>query len=187
MVETAMKKHRLLWSLATLASFAYLAAMVISGALPQQRQLVKFEAKGVMTLPPQRIARVDLIRGGNNVSFVRSGDSGWIREDNKAPLPKAIAEKLSLAVQIMNTSGPVRVMEATEHRGTDPREFGLDKPRLSITLSEGAVPVLRAHFGGLNPDKFLQYMAVDGRQEVFLMSLFVGQYWSDLADFAFAK
>ncbi|HEX9451149.1 MAG TPA: hypothetical protein VF934_07020 [Burkholderiales bacterium] len=181
-----MRKNRLLWNLATLAAFAYLAVMVISGALPEQRQLVKFEAKGLMTLPPERIARVDLVRGDKTVTFVRSGDAGWIRED-KGPLPKALAEKLSLAVQIMNTSGPVRVMEATEHRGTDPREFGLDKPRLSITLSEGAAPVLRAHFGGLNPERFLQYMAVEGRPELFLMSLFVGQYWSDIADGAFAK
>jgi len=109
-----MRKNRLLWSLATLAAFAYLAVMVISGALPEQRQLVKFEAKGLMTLPPERIARIDLVRGGKTVTFVRSGDAGWIQED-KGPLPKALAEKLSLAVQIMNTSGPVRVMEATEH------------------------------------------------------------------------
>jgi hypothetical protein len=181
-----MRKHRLLWNLATLAAFAYLAVMVISGALPEQRQLVKFEAKGVMTLAPERVTRVDLTRGGKTVALLRSGDAGWIRED-KGPLPKALAEKLSLAVQIMNTSGPVRVMDPAEHRGTDPREFGLDKPVLSITLSEGAAPVLRAHFGGLNPEKFLQYMAVDGRQDLYLMSLFVGQYWSDVADGAFAK
>jgi hypothetical protein len=185
-VETAMNKFRLLWNLATLAAFAYLAVMVISGALPEQRQLVKFEAKGVMTLPPERITRVELVRGGKSAELVRSGDSGWIRQD-KGPLPKALADKLSLAVQIMNTSGPVRVMEAAEHGGTDPREFGLDKPRLSVTLSEGTVPVLRARFGGLNPEKFLQYMAVEGRREVFLMSLFVGQYWSDIADSVFGK
>jgi hypothetical protein len=185
-VETAMSKTRLLWNLATLAAFAYLAAMVISGALPEQRQLVKFEAKGLMTLPPERVTRVELVRGGKTVAFLRSGDSGWIRED-KGLLPKALAEKLSLAVQIMNRSGPMRTMEPAEYRGTDPREFGLDKPRLSVTLSEGAVPVLRAHFGGLNPDNFLQYMTVEGRQELFLMSLFVGQYWSDIADGVFTK
>jgi len=181
-----MRKHRLLWNLATLGAFAYLAAMVISGALPEQHQLVKFEAKGVMTLPPERISRVELVRGGKTAEFVRSGDSGWIRED-KGPLSKDLAEKLSLAVQIMNRSGPVRVMEPAEHRGIDLREFGLDKPRLSITLSEGTVPVLRAQFGGLNPEQFLQYMAVDGRHEIFLMSLFVGQYWSDIADSVFGK
>lgn len=47
--------------------------------------------------------------------------------------------------------------------------------------------MLRAHFGGLNPEKFLQYMTVDGRQDLFLMSLFVGQYWSDIANGVFAK
>ena len=182
-----MKKHRLLWSLATVASFAYLAAMVISGALPEQRQLVKFEAKGVMTAPPERITHVELVRNGKTISFVRGGDSGWIRQENSAPLPKALAEKLSLAVQIMNTSGPVRVMEKAEHEGIGPSEFGLDKPVLSVTLEEGARPVLRAQFGGLNPEKFLQYMTVDGRPEIFLMSLFVAQYWTDIADSAFAK
>ena len=176
-----MRRHRLLWNLTTLAAFAYLAAMVISGALPEQRQLVKFEAKGVMSVAHERISRVDLVRGGKSVTFVRSGETGWIRED-KGPLPKALAEKLSVAVQIMNRSGPVRIMEAAEHRGVDTREFGLDNPALSVTLSEGAAPVLRAHFGGLNPEKFLQYMTVDGRQQLFLMSLFVGQYWADVAD-----
>jgi len=185
-VEAAMKKNRLIWTLATLAAFAYLAVMVISGALPEQRQLVKFEAKGVMALAPERVTRVGLTRGGKTAEFVRSGDTGWTLED-KGPLPKALAEKLSLAVQIMNTSGPVRVMDPAEHRGTDPREFGLDKPVLSVTLSEGAAPVLRAHFGGLNPEKFLQYMAVDGRQDLYLMSLFVGQFWSDIADGVSAK
>ncbi len=181
-----MSKYRLLWNLATLAAFAYLAWMVISGALPEQRQLVKFEAMGVMTLPPERITRVELVRDGKTAAFVRSGDSGWILQD-KGPLPKALAEKLTLAVQIMNRSGPVRVMEPGEHRGTDPREFGLEQARIAVTLSDGNVPALRAQFGGLNPEKFLQYMAVDGRQELFLMSLFVGQYWSDIADGVFMK
>jgi len=78
-------------------------------------------------------------------------------------------------------------MDPAEHRGTDLREFGLDKPVLSFTLSDGAAPVLGAHFGGLNPEKFLQYMAVDGRQDLYLMSLFVGQFWSDIAGGAFDK
>jgi hypothetical protein len=92
-----------------------------------------------------------------------------------------------LAVQIMNTSGPVRVMEPGEYRGTNPREFVLDKPALSVTLSEGAMRVLRVHFGGLNPEKFLQYMAVEGRQQLFPMSLVVGQYWSDVDDSELGK
>jgi hypothetical protein len=181
-----MNKHRLLWNLAAFAAVAYLAAMVITGALPEQRQLVKFQAKGLMTLPPERITRVELVRGGHKAAFVRDSASGWIRED-KGPLAKPLADKLSLAVQVMNRSGPVRVMEAAEYRGTDLREFGLDKPVLAITLLEGPAPVMRAQFGSLNPAKILQYMSVEGRPELFLMSLFVGQEWSDIADGVFAK
>ncbi len=186
MVAAAMKPARLMWGAAAIAAFGYLAAMVVTGALPEQRQLVKFEAAGVMASLPERITRVELVRGGKSAVLVRSGDAGWISE-TKGPLPKPLAEKVSMAVQFMNTAKPVRALEAAEYRGTDPREFGIDKPRMSVTLSDASAPVLRAHFGGLTPDGFAQYMAVDRRDELFLMSLFVGQYWSEVADGTLAK
>ena len=68
---------------------------------------------------------------------MRTPDGGWAR-DGGAPLDPAIAKRLSLAVQFMNTSGPVRVMEPAEYQGTNPREFGLDQPQLSIALFEGS-------------------------------------------------
>jgi len=42
-----MRRHVLHPVLAALA-LLYLAAMVVSGAMPVQRQLVRFEAKGVL-------------------------------------------------------------------------------------------------------------------------------------------
>ena len=48
-----MRRHVLHPVLAALA-LLYLAAMVVSGAMPVQRQLVRFEAKGVLKLPPDR-------------------------------------------------------------------------------------------------------------------------------------
>jgi hypothetical protein len=186
MVEASMNARRLLWSLAALAALAYLTAMVISGALPEQRQLIKFEAQGLMKLPPERISRIELTRGERTARFVRTGESGWILED-RGPVPKPLAEKLTLAVQIMNRSGPVRLLEPAEYRNTDLREFGLDKPLLSFVLAEGASPVMQAKFGALTPDKILRYMTVEGRQELFLMSLFVGDTWAAIADEVFAK
>ena len=41
--------------------------------------------------------------------------------------------------------------------------------------------MLAAHFGGRNPDDFLQYVTVDGRRELFLLSRFVGQEWDAVA------
>lgn len=175
-----MKAGRFAWAGASLAAVAFLVVMAVSGALPQQRQLVKFEAKGLMSQAPERITRVEIDKAGKTVAFVRSGGN-WLREGG-GPLPQAAADKLSMAVQVMHTSGPVRVMAPEEYRGTDPREFGLAPPQLSIRLYEGNAPALHAAFGNLNPEKFLQYMAVEGRPQLYLMSLFVGEFWAAVAE-----
>jgi hypothetical protein len=117
--------------------------------------------------------------------FVRTGD-GWTSEAGK-PLDEAAAKHLSMAVQFMNTSGPVRVLEPDEFKGAEAKQFGLDQPRLSIVLFEGDRPVLGAHFGGRNPDGMLEYMMVEGRRELFLLSRFVGEEWDMAAKAALAR
>jgi hypothetical protein len=168
---------RSLWTaIAAFLALAFLVVMVVTGALPRQQQLVKFKAKGVMQLAPERISTVALRSGERSVVFVRTPDGGWAR-DGGAPLDPAVAKRLALAVQFMNTSGPVREMEPAEYQKTNPHEFGLDRPQLSIALFEGTRPVLTAHFGGRNPDGYLQYVTVEGRRELFLLSRFVGEEW----------
>lgn len=181
-----MKRTGIVWGVAAIVAFGYITAMVITGALPESHQLVKFEAAGVMTLPPEAISRVELARGGDTAVLTRSGATGWAQE-GKGPLAKPLAEKLSLAVQFMNTAKPVRTLAPAEYRATNPVEFGLDKPMLSIGLANGATPTLSAHFGGLTPDGYSQYMAADQREELFLMSLFVGKQWIEVADEVFAR
>ena len=175
---------RALPGLAAFAAIGYLVAMVITGALPQQRQRVQFEARGVLQLAPERIARVELARGEDRAVLVRGPGATWTREGG-GPLPAPLAEKLSLAVQYMHTAAPVRVLAAAELGGVAPREFGLDRPALSIALHADSGPVIRARFGGRNPDDMLQYMALDGRPEIVLMSRFVGEEWRAVADGVF--
>ena len=180
-------KNRTLWTaLATAAAGAYLVAMVISGALPEQRQLVKFEAKGVMKLEPDRISRVELQQDKRKAVLLRTPDGGWASQGGD-PLSTEMAKKLSLAVQFMNTAGPIRVMEPEELAGTNPRDFGLEQPRLTFTLFADAQPVLSARFGAHNSDGIAQYMMLDGRNELFLMSRFVGQEWESVAGAVLAK
>ena len=62
-----MRRHILHPVLAALA-LLYLAAMVVSGAMPVQRQLVRFEAKGVLKLSPDEVTRVELSRGTRRVT-----------------------------------------------------------------------------------------------------------------------
>jgi hypothetical protein len=167
----------LVWSLAAVASIGYLCAMVISGALPELRNRVKFEAKGVMTLAPERIDRVEIERGAARVALARTSSGGWSREGGEM-LSVPMAAKVSLAVQYMHTAGPVRAMTAEEIRGMAPIEFGLAQPAFTVTLFAGPERVLEARFGARNAEDLLQYMTLAGRDGMYLMSRFVGQQWS---------
>jgi hypothetical protein len=169
-------KRSVVWSLAALASIAYLLAMVIGGALPELRTRVKFEAQGVMTLAPERVDRIEIERGTRHVALARTSSGGWSRQGGE-PLSVPVAAQVSLAVQYMRTAGPVRVMTAEEIRGIAPAEFGLAPPELSVTLFSGPERMLRARFGARNAEDLLQYMTLDGRDDMYLMSRFVGQQW----------
>src|SRR5258705_3049427 len=98
-----------------------------------------------------------------------------------------MAKSLSLAVQFMNTAGPIRIMEPGELTGTNLRDFGLDRPRLTFTLFADAQLVLGARFGAHNPEDIAQYMMIEGRNELFLMSRFVGHEWESVAGGVLAK
>ena len=117
--------------LATLA-LAYLVAMVVSGAMPVQRQLVRFEPKGVLKMAPERIARVEMSRGTQRLTLLRTGDQQWTTVDGTDIGPAG--SRVSMAVQMMHTSGPVREMAGAELVGVDTTPFGLDPPQLAATL-----------------------------------------------------
>jgi len=61
-------------------------------------------------------------------------------------------------------------------RDRPPRPL-LDPPRYTATLYRRGTAVLAAEFGAPNPQKVLQYMKLMGRDQVFLMSRFVGEEW----------
>jgi hypothetical protein len=171
------------WWRAALGGVAvmFILVMLATGSRQESRQLVKFEPKGVMQLPPERISGVQIVSAGRRYSLKRTASGGWIVGTERALGPKLSADA-SMAVQFMNTSGPTREMSAEEIRDVPMKEFGLDRPRASVTLYEGSSPIIAAHFGARNADGLLQYMSVEGRGGVFLMSRFVGGQWEQLAN-----
>lgn len=163
--------------LAALA-LCYLGAMAVGGAMPVQRQLVRFEAKGVLKVAPEQVSRVELRRGAQRLTLVRRGETDWAAPDGTGI--GAAGNRVSTAVRIMRNSEPVREIEAAELAGADAAPFGLDPPQLSVTLfGEEAQPILTARFGEYNPEGFLQYMRLDGDARLYLMSRFVGGEWRE--------
>lgn len=159
-------------------ALAFLVGMVLSGSRPVLRQNVQFEAKGVLSTPPEHIRRVELSRGTERITVVRTGEKSWVMLDG-TDLGNEAGKRLSMAVQMMHTSAPANEISAAELPGADVAAFELDPPRLVARLyADGQTPVLAAHFGAYNPDGFLQYMRVEGEPRIHLLSRFVGEEWT---------
>jgi hypothetical protein len=174
--------HKLVSSAAAITAFGFLVAMVLSGAQPVQRQLASFEPKGVLQIPPAQVHRIDLRRGAERITLVRTGETTWATPEGK-DVRAETGKRISMAVQMMHTSGPARRIAPEELTSVDVTAFELDPPRLSVTLyGREESPLLTARFGGHNPDEFFQFMRIDGDPSVYLMSRFVGEEWTNVAN-----
>ena len=170
------------WRSGLLALLAggYLVVMVVTGALPRQRQLVEFEARGLMREPPESVVRVEVTRAGVQSVFLRDGAKGWTLAGGGAITPEA-ARHVSMAVQFLNTSEPLRHLAQKELVGMTPAAFGLDRPVVAARVHNAQGPLMAVNFGADNPEGSAQYMSVDGRDGVYLISRFVGSEWSAVA------
>lgn len=174
-----MTRRGVLSLIGATGSVAFLVAMVVAGALPGQRQLVKFEARGVMKLDPDLVTRVELQQGDRKAALTRAPGGSWLAA--AGPLPADVAGSVSLAVQFMNTAAPIRLIAAEEIPGVKLADFGLEPARLHVVLYQGSKDVLGARFGSHNPEDTAQYMMLDDSRDLVLMSRFVGQQWENIA------
>jgi hypothetical protein len=154
----------------------FLAVMALSGRARESGQFVRFVAAGVLAQAPTEVSRVELSGNGGRWVFARTAD-GWRRERHEAPVPGPLRTHLEDAIKFLHASAPVRVLDRQEWAEHGLAEFGLDRPAVSAILANDGRPVLAVHFGSTNPQKVLQYMRIEGRDEVYVMSRFVGEEW----------
>jgi hypothetical protein len=162
-------------------ALAYLVIMLVTGALPERRQLVQSEAHGVLRLAPESITRVTVVADAPPAVFVRQSN-GWLREGSAAAVDAELAEIIERAVKFMHTANPVRALAREEIADAGLAEFGLEHPRLRITLEDAGGVALEAAFGNDSADGLLQYMRLRHRDELYLMSGFVGKEWQAVLD-----
>ena len=162
-------------------ALAYLVIMLVTGALPERRQLVRSEAQGVLQLAPESITRVAVVGDAAAAVFVRQAD-GWLREGSGAAVEAELAEIIDRAVKFMHTANPVRALEHQGIADSGLAEFGLDHPRLRITLEDAGGVTLAADFGNEGADGLLQYMRLRDGAGLYLMSGFVGKEWQAVLD-----
>jgi hypothetical protein len=154
----------------------FLVAMALSGRVRESGQFVRFAAAGVLGDAPARVKRVEMIRDSERWVFARTA-GGWRREPGPPSVPPPLATHLNDAIKFLHVSAPVRVLTRQEWAEQGLGEFGLDRPVVSAALYEDDRRLLAVEFGSLNPQKVLQYMRIVGRDDVYVMSRFVGEEW----------
>jgi hypothetical protein len=173
---TVARPRRLLGLGGAALAVAFLVAMALSGRVRESGQFVRFVAAGVLTETPADVDRVELTARDRRWVFTRTAGE-WRLEPGARAVPRSLATHLDDSVKFMHASAPIRVLERTEWAEQGLREFGLDPPAYVAALFHGGRRLIAAGFGSANPQKVLQYMRIDGREQVYVMSRFIGEEW----------
>ena len=110
--------------------------------------------------------------------FKTVASADWLRNGQRVSAD--LAKQINLATRFMHTAKPVRVLSAEELLGVAQDQYGFGQDALCATLSLAGGGTLKACFGSATPEGSLQYMRIEGRDEVYLMSGFVGEAWAAL-------
>jgi hypothetical protein len=178
-VAPTVTRSRLLGFGAAVLAGGFLLFMALTGHLRESGQFVRFAAAGVLQEAPAEVDRIELTARDGHWIFTRT-TGGWHVDPGPRPVPASLATHLDDSIKFMHVSAPVRVMERSEWAEQGLREFGLDPPTYVAALFQGERRLLAAGFGSPNPQKVLQYMHIDGRDQVYVMSRFIGEEWEHI-------
>lgn len=179
----AQRRIRLAAPLAAALLVALLAAITLSGHWPELRQMVPFTSKGLVTIAPSDVTRVE-IRAGLEAVALRRETAGWTIEGTTAAVPADLASHIDAGLRLVHVSGPAREIAAGELTAASFAEFGLDPPASVVALDTAQGAVATINFGALNPAGTSQYARLGGAATVYLMARHVGTEWQVAGDMA---
>jgi Domain of unknown function (DUF4340) len=162
---------------------ALLVTLVSTGQWPELRSKVSFSAKGLLTMAPSNIHRVEIRSGPATVTFDRE-PGGWSIDGTQSAVSAELALHLDTALRLLNVSEPAREIAASELTPASFAAFGLDPPANVAVLETPAGVAATVNFGTLNPAGTSHYVRLGGAPTVYLMPRHVGVEWRVVCDMA---
>jgi hypothetical protein len=169
--------------LAAALLLALLVALVATGQWPELRSKVSFSSKGLLTIAPTTIHRVEIRSGPDSVTLDRQ-PGGWSVDATQSAVPAELASHLDTALRLLNISEPARAIPAGELTPGSFAEFGLDPPANVAVLETRDGVAATVNFGTLNPAGTSNYVRLGGAPTVYLMPRHVGVEWRLVFDMA---
>jgi hypothetical protein len=160
-----------------------IGAISLTGKWPASPWLIRpaTGAKGVLTLPVALTTRIELGAGDKDVVVLQHRPSGgWTVNDGEAA--PAIAQHVDAALRMLNVSKPLRTLKPGEYTSAQLTEFGLDPPRMRISLFAAGGKADTVVFGEATPARNAQYVRVIGRPDLYLLQRYIGVEWQVALD-----
>lgn len=182
-MEAAVRhpRRKVLVGAAAIVAVGFFLVMMGTGGTRHVQSLVTFEAAGLLRETPDQIDGVEFETSGRRLAFARR-HGGWQVETSSAMLTSGAASHLEASLKLMHAAAPVRVMSRDEYQTGILAEYGLDPPRYVISVRRSGTTVLSASFGARNPQNVLQYVRLEGHEELYLLPVFVGREWEQVAE-----
>ena len=161
---------------------ALIGAISLTGRWPTGGALKRPEARGILPVPADQVARVQVSVGEKDLVFRHRPEGGWLV--NGAETETAVSGHVDTALRMLNVSNPTRVLKPGEYSAAQVADFGLDPPRMLLSVVANTGKASSISFGAATPAQNAQYVRVAGQPNLYLLSRFVGVEWELAADMA---
>jgi hypothetical protein len=159
-----------------------LGTIAVTGRWPVDAPRTHVETGGILSLPRERIERVELSSGEEQRVFSRDHRDGWLVNGNATG--PAVAGHIETAVRLLSLSVPRRVLAESEYGQGQLAEYGLDPPRFVLAVVESGGNTTRFGFGEATPAQNAQFVRIIGQPELYLLPRDVGEEWLLARDMA---
>lgn len=158
---------------AGLAAFLYFYE--IKGG--EKRDQAKQGEKVVWKVPGDDLQQMDLAAGGVRVTAVRSADKQW-----RITAPRALDADSDEWNRLATSASDISREDVVEENASALSAFGLDPARITLSLKTKDGKSYGIRFGGKNPAGASTYAAVEGKNQVFLVSNYVADTFDKKLD-----
>ena len=161
---------------------ALIGAISLTGHWPTSGALNRPEVRGILAVPADQVARIEVSAGEKDFVFRHGSEGEWLV--NGAETEKAVSGHIDTALRMLNVSNPTRVLTPGEYSTAQVADFGLDPPRMLVSVVTNTGKTSSITFGEATPAQNAQYVRVIGQPNLYLLSRFVGVEWELAADMA---
>jgi hypothetical protein len=157
---------------------ALIGAIALTGKWPTSPWLIRTsaEAMGVLELSAALTTRIEVSAGEKDVVVLEHQPrGGWLV--NGGETGPATAQHVDTALHMLNVSKPLRTLKPDEYTAAQIAEFGLDPPRMRISVFAADGKANTVTFGEATPAQNAQYVLVIGRPNLYLLQRYVGVEW----------